>query len=192
MKILILAMIVIVFVGVFSAKILAQVPANTSESQNVYSFTMKNIDGEDVSLANYKGKALLIVNTASKCGFTPQYAGLETLYEKYKGLGFEVLAFPANNFLSQEPGTDKEIKEFCMLKYKTTFPVFAKTSVKGADINPLYRFLTTQSGFNGPIKWNFNKFLVSPDGKVISRFDSKVDPLAQELVSKLEEVLSQN
>ncbi|MCB9772037.1 MAG: glutathione peroxidase [Candidatus Omnitrophica bacterium] len=191
MKIFILIMILIVCVGIFSAKIFAQTPANTSESQNVHSFTMKNIDGEDVHLADYKGKALLIVNTASKCGFTPQYAGLETLYEKYKGRGFEILAFPANNFMRQEPGTDQEIKEFCMLKYKITFPVFAKTSVKGAGINPLYEYLTTQSGFNGPIKWNFNKFLVSPDGNVTSRFDSKVDPLALELVSKLEEVLPQ-
>ncbi len=160
-----------------------------ADTKDVFSFTMKNIDGEDVNLADYKGKALLIVNTASRCGYTPQYAGLEQLYQQYKDRGFVILAFPANNFMGQEPGTDAQIKDFCLLKYKTTFPVFAKSSVKGADMSPLYAYLTTQSGFEGPIKWNFNKFLVSPDGKVVARFDSAVLPSAPELVVELQKVL---
>lgn len=158
-------------------------------AENVHSFTVKTIDGTEKSLADYKGKALLVVNTASKCGYTKQYASLEKLYEQYRDKGFEVLAFPANNFGGQEPGSDPEIKEFCLLKYKTTFPIFSKVSVKGGDITPLYMYLTTQSGFDGDIKWNFNKFLVDPDGKVVARFDSPVDPLDGQVVAKLEEIL---
>lgn len=154
--------------------------------KNIYSFTMKTIEGEEKSLADYKGKALLVVNTASKCGFTPQYAGLEKLYEKYKDKGFEILAFPANNFLGQEPGTNSEIKEFCSLKFKTTFQLFSKISVKGKDIDPLYAYLTKESGFNGDIKWNFNKFLIAPDGRVIARFDSNVDPMSDKITGPLE------
>ena len=158
-------------------------------ASNVHAFKMATIDGKNISLSDYKGKALLIVNTASKCGYTPQYKGLEKLYEAYKDKGFEVLAFPANNFKAQEPGTNEEIKSFCFLNYKTTFPLFAKSSVKGDDINPLYKYLTTQSPFPGDIKWNFNKFLVDPDGNVVARYDSPVDPLAPELTSKLESIL---
>lgn len=194
MKILALFVVLSLFLVLASAKVFAQAqntPAASAGDKTVHSFAMKNIDGEDVSLSQYKGKVLLIVNTASKCGYTPQYAGLEKLYEQYKDRGFEILAFPANNFMSQEPGTDQEIKSFCLLKYKTTFPVFAKTSVKGGDINPLYQYLTTQAGFNGPIKWNFNKFLVGPDGKVVARFDSGVEPMSAELVAPLEKVLPQ-
>lgn len=194
MKIMILAGIIFVIVLFLCTKVFAQaedasVNPASADTENVFSFTMKNIDAEDVNLATYKGKALLIVNTASKCGYTPQYAALEQLYQEYKDRGFVILAFPANNFMGQEPGTDKQIKDFCLLKYKTTFPVFAKSSVKGADINPLYQYLTTQSGFDGPIKWNFNKFLVSPDGKVVARFDSGVEPKAPELVAELEKIL---
>lgn len=192
MKIFLLVIAAGLLLVFLSGKVFAQTSAPTApDDQNVHSFTMKNIDGEDVLLSSYKGKALLIVNTASKCGYTPQYEGLEKLYEQYKDKGFEILAFPANNFMSQEPGTDQEIKNFCLLKFKTTFPVFAKSSVKGGDINPLYQYLTTQSGFNGPIKWNFNKFLVAPDGKVVARFDSGVTPLSPELVAELEKVLPQ-
>lgn len=146
-------------------------------SQNIYNFTMKTIDGKDQSLADFKGKAVLIVNTASLCGYTPQYRSLEALYKEYKDQGFVVLAFPANNFKNQEPGSNEEIKNFCELKYQVTFPVFSKVSVKGDDINPLYQYLTTQSGFNGPITWNFNKFLIDPQGKVVARFDSRINPL---------------
>ena len=162
---------------------------NPVTTKTIYDFTVKTIDGKDVSLSDYKGRTLLIVNTASKCGFTPQYKGLETLYEKYKSRGFEILAFPANNFLGQEPGTDEKIKEFCLLNYKTQFPLFSKISVKGKDIAPLYQYLTTESGLNGDISWNFNKFLVSADGKVVARFGSKTTPEADELIRKLEEIL---
>lgn len=160
-----------------------------AQSGSVHAYTMESIYGEAVDLSQYKGKALLIVNTASRCGFTPQYAALETLYQQYKDRGFEVLAFPANNFGGQEPGTNEQIQEFCSLKFRTTFPLFAKSSVKGSDINPLYQYLTEQSPFSGPIKWNFNKFLVDPEGKVVARYDSPVDPLAAELVGKLESIL---
>jgi|WetSurMetagenome_2_1015567.scaffolds.fasta_scaffold07819_4 glutathione peroxidase len=155
----------------------------------VLQFTMKTNDGVEKHLADYKGKVLLIVNTASECGYTPQYKGLEELYEKYKDKGFVILAFPANNFGGQEPGTDAQIKQFCSLKYNVTFPLFAKTSVKGADINPLYKFLTTQAGFDGDIKWNFNKFLVDRSGKVVARYDSGVTPSSETLVKEIEAYL---
>ncbi len=159
---------------------------------NVHHFTVKNIDGEAQTLSGYKGKLALIVNVASKCGFTKQYAGLESLYEKYKDRGLVVLGFPANNFMGQEPGTDSEIKSFCTLKFNVSFPMFSKISVKGKDIDPLYKFLTTSSGFNGDISWNFNKFLVAPDGAVIARYGSNVEPLSKELIEKIEASLPKN
>jgi glutathione peroxidase len=155
----------------------------------IYAFTMKTIDGQDRPLSEYRGRALLIVNTASKCGFTPQYRAMEALYQRYRKQGLEVLAFPANNFMGQEPGTDREIREFCTTKYNVTFPMFSKISVKGKDIHPLYAWLTRESGFPGDIKWNFNKFLVDPSGKVVARYDSGTDPLSLELVRKLMTVL---
>ena len=165
--------------------------AKNAMDNTVLQFTMKTNDGAEKHLADYKGKVLLIVNTASECGYTPQYKGLEELYEKFKDKGFIILAFPANNFGGQEPGTDAQIKEFCTLKYKVTFPLFAKTSVKGADINPLYKFLTTQAGFDGDIKWNFNKFLVDRTGKVVARYDSGVRPDSDKLVTEVEKLLAQ-
>jgi len=157
---------------------------------SVHDFKVKTIDGKEASLADYKGKALLIVNTASECGYTPQYAGLEALYEKYKNRGFAVLGFPSNDFGAQEPGTNAEIKKFCELRYKTTFPLFSKIPVKGPAADPLYKYLTGLPGKQGgPITWNFNKFLIAPDGKVIEHFDSKVEPLSTELTSKVEQVL---
>lgn len=160
-----------------------------ADTINVHSFIVENMEGEKVTLDSYKGKALLIVNTASQCGYTRQYKPLEDLYNKYKDRGFEVLAFPANNFGGQEPGTNEQIKNFCFLNYKTTFPLFSKSSVKGSDITPLYKYLTQESSFVGPISWNFNKFLIDPDGDVVARFDSPVDPLAIQLVRELESVL---
>jgi len=150
---------------------------------------MKTINGREKPLADYKGKALLIVNTASRCGFTPQYKGMEALYEKYKARGFEILAFPANNFMGQEPGTDAEIKQFCDLNYKTTFPLFSKISVKGKGMHPLYQYLTSQPGFDGAISWNFNKFLISPDGRVAARYGSRTVPEDKELIAELEKIL---
>jgi glutathione peroxidase len=156
----------------------------------VYDFKVKTIDGKEASLAQYKGKALLIVNTASQCGYTPQYAGLEALYEKYKDKGLVVLAFPSNDFGGQEPGSNAEIKKFCELKYKTTFPLFEKIDVKGDDASPLYKYLTGLPGKQGgPISWNFNKFLVAPDGTVVEHFDSKADPTGAALTQKVEQVL---
>ena len=158
--------------------------------QSVYDFTLKTIDGKEQPLSSYKGKTLLIVNVASKCGFTPQYKGLEALYENYKGRGLVVLGFPANNFMGQEPGTDQQIQQFCSTTYGVTFPMFSKISVKGADIHPLYKYLTESSGQPGAISWNFNKFLVDGSGKVVARWGSKTAPDAKELTGKIEESLS--
>lgn len=164
--------------------------AEGATSRSVYDFKVRAIDGKDVALSQYKGKALLIVNTASRCGFTPQYEGLEAVYQQYRAKGFEVLAFPANNFMNQEPGTDAEIQKFCSLKYDTTFPLFSKISVKGKEISPLYAYLTKQSPFPGDIKWNFNKFLVGADGHVVARFDSKVEPTSPEVTAAIEKLLA--
>jgi len=158
--------------------------------KSVYEFKVRTIDGTRKSLSDFRGKTLLIVNTASECGFTPQYKSLEAVYEKYRPQGLVVLAFPANNFGQQEPGTNAEIKTFCTTKYKTTFPLFAKISVKGADMAPLYHYLTADSGFPGDIRWNFTKFLVAPDGRVAARFEPKTDPMQPEVLEKIEGVLA--
>lgn len=142
-------------------------------SKSIYDFSVKTIDGSEQSLSQYKGKTLLIVNTASKCGFTPQYKGLEVLYQKYKDNGLVVLGFPCNQFGAQEPGTESEIKQFCDLEYHVTFPLFAKIDVNGKDEHPLYAWLKHEApGVLGTemIKWNFTKFLVSQDGQVLKRF----------------------
>jgi len=158
-------------------------------AHDIYDFTVRANDGTEHSLAEYRGKTLLVVNTASQCGLTPQYAGLETLYERYHPRGFEVLAFPANEFGAQEPGTDDEIKTFCETSYGTTFPLFAKLVVKGDHIAPLYSWLTKDAGFPGDITWNFAKFLVGPDGKVVARFDPKTEPLDPAVTTKVEAAL---
>ena len=148
---------------------------------SVYDFTVKNIRGKDVKLDTYKGKALLIVNTASECGFTPQYKGLEKLYEKLHDKGLEILGFPCNQFGAQEPGTEKEIATFCEANYGVTFPMFAKIDVNGKNAAPLYEYLkTSRPGLLGSeaIKWNFTKFLVDRKGKVVERYAPKVEPEA--------------
>ncbi len=157
--------------------------------KTVLDFSMKNIDGQETALAAYKGKVLLLVNVASKCGYTPQYEGLQALYAKYKDQGLVVLGFPANNFGAQEPGSNEEIKQFCTLKYNVSFPLFAKISVKGDDIHPLYKFLTTQPQFGGDIKWNFGKFLVDRDGKVLARFESADKPEGEKMTQAVEQAL---
>ncbi len=143
-------------------------------------FKVKNIDGEEVDLSTYKGKTVLIVNVASKCGLTPQYKGLENLYEKYQDKGFVILGFPSNDFLWQEPGSDQEIKQFCELNYKVKFPLFSKIKVKkGKDQAELYKYLTspeTNPGFDGDIEWNFQKFLVNKEGKVVKRYSPRTTP----------------
>lgn len=145
---------------------------------NIYDFKVRNAKGVEVSMADYKGKVLLIVNTATGCGFTPQYEGLQKLYDKYKDLGLEILDFPCNQFGHQAPGTEEEIQKFCTLKYRTTFPLFAKIDVNGKDADPLFTYLKSQQGgFMGDdIKWNFTKFLVSRDGKVIDRYAPVTKP----------------
>jgi len=161
----------------------------------IYQFTLNDIDGVPVKLGAYRGKVLLVVNVASKCGYTPQYAGLEQLYQRYRAEGLVVLGFPANNFGSQEPGTEEVIKAFCTTNYHVTFPMFAKISVKGDDIHPLYKFLTetvpTGGGSAGPVTWNFNKFLIGRDGSVVGRYDSKVEPLSPELAGEIEKALAE-
>jgi glutathione peroxidase len=161
--------------------------------RSLWEIKVTDIDGNEVVLSKYKGNVLLIVNVASKCGFTPQYEGLQKIYEKYKDKGFYVLGFPANNFANQEPGTNEEIKDFCTTKYKVTFPMFAKISVKGDDIHPLYRFLTskeTNPNFYGDITWNFNKFLIDREGNVVARFSSKDAPESEAVTRKIEEYLA--
>jgi glutathione peroxidase len=161
--------------------------ASMFAASSVHEFTMTSIDGKPVSLASYKGKTLLLVNVASKCGYTPQYTGLQQLYEKYKDKGLVVIGIPANNFGGQEPGTDEEIKTFCSRNYNVTFPMMSKVSVKGADMTPLYGYLT-QAG--GDVKWNFTKFLVDKNGKVVKKFDSAVKPDSAELASAIDQTLA--
>jgi glutathione peroxidase len=157
----------------------------------VYSFTLNSIDGKPSPLADYKGKVVMLVNVASKCGYTPQYSALEAIYEKYKDQGFVILGFPANNFGAQEPGTNEEIKTFCSRKYRVSFPMYSKISVKGDDQAPLYAYLTKETGpgITGEIKWNFTKFLVDRDGKVVQRFEPAVTPDSQEVTSAIEKQL---
>lgn len=162
--------------------------------KTIYDFTVLDIEEKPVSLAQYRGQVLLIVNTASRCGFTSQYAGLESLYRRYKARGFTVLAFPANNFLNQEPGTNTEIQEFCSRRFQISFPLFAKISVKGSDIHPLYAFLTskeTNPNHSGSITWNFNKFLIGRRGSVLARFGSRTSPDHPALIQAIETALSE-
>ena len=157
---------------------------------SVYDFTLDDIDGRPVSLSRFRGKVLLLVNTASFCGNTPQYADLQKIYEKYRDQGLEILAFPANNFGQQEPGTNEEIKNFCYTKYSLTFPLFGKISVKGPDKHPLYRYLTEQSPFPGEVEWNFQKYLVDRSGHVVARYHHRTKPLSDEIVRGIETALA--
>ena len=186
-----------------TAQVAEETEPVVEQTSGIYDITVKDIDGSDVSLASYKGKVLLIVNVASKCGLTPQYEGLEALYLKYKDQGLEILAFPCNQFLGQEPGTNEEIQSFCSLNYNVTFPLFDKVDVNGENESPLYTYLKEQAPFKGypegtedfaamldeihqktgtgfdqgdAIRWNFGKFLVSKDGKNIMRFEPMVSP----------------
>ena len=158
---------------------------------SLYEIPVKDIDGKNTSLTAYKGKVILIVNVASKCGYTPQYEGLEATYEKYKAKGFAVLGFPCNQFGGQEPGTNEEIKQFCSSKYHVTFPMYDKIDVNGANRHPLYVELAGEkSPFPGDIKWNFGKFLIGKDGKIVKRFDSKVKPDSPEMTEAIEAALA--
>jgi glutathione peroxidase len=165
------------------------IPTMLFAASSVHEFTMKSIDGQSTPLASYKGKVMLVVNVASQCGYTPQYSGLQSLYEKYRDRGLVVIGVPANNFGGQEPGTDEEIKSFCTRSYHVTFPMMSKVSVKGADKTPLYQHLTESAG--GEVRWNFTKFLVDRNGKVIGRFESKVAPESAELTSAIDKALAE-
>jgi glutathione peroxidase len=158
-----------------------QTSAVSHAAENLHSLKVKGIDGQEVSLSTFKGKTLLIVNTASRCGYTPQYEGLEALYKKYKDKGFVVLGFPSNDFGAQEPGSNAEIKKFCQTKFNVDFPMFAKGEVKGEGKQPLFALLTQAAPSKGEIKWNFEKFLIDPSGQVVARFDSKVTPTDEAL-----------
>jgi glutathione peroxidase len=157
---------------------------------SVHGFTLRTIDGAEQSLADFRGHVLLIVNTASACGFTPQYAGLEKLHGDYASRGLRVLGFPSNDFGRQEPGTEQEIKTFCSTRYNVTFPLFSKITVKGPGKHPLYAFLT-QAAPAGEVKWNFAKFVVGKDGNVLARYDSKVTPQDPALLAQIEKALAE-
>ena len=171
-------------------------PANGAASEgavnSIYDIDVKDIKGNTFKLDRYKGQVMLIVNVASQCGYTPQYAGLQKLYETYQSQGLVVLGFPANNFGGQEPGTEAEIVEFCSMKYNVKFPMFSKISAAGADIHPLYRFLTdkqTNPQFAGKINWNFNKFLIDRQGQPVARFDSSDKPESEKVIRAIEAAL---
>ena len=160
--------------------------------KNIKQVTVKDIDGKSVNLADYKGKVLLIVNVASYCGFTKQYAGLEQIYKKYKDKGFEILAFPCNQFGEQEPGTNEEIKNFCSSKFDVNFKLFDKIDVNGKNKSPLYSILTdNEVTGKADIKWNFEKFLIDKDGNIVARYASKVEPTSKELISAIEKELAE-
>ncbi len=169
-------------------------PNENKEVSPVLNFTMKNIDGKDVYLGDDQGNVLLMVNVASQCGYTPQYKDLEALYRRYKDKGLKVLAFPANNFGAQEPGTNKQIKEFCTAKFDVTFDLFAKVSVKGEDQCDLYKYLTDKANtvkFGGEIRWNFQKFLINRKGQVVARFEPGDNPMSEKVIQAIETALKE-
>jgi glutathione peroxidase len=160
-------------------------------NESIYDFPLTDIDGNEMTLESYKGNVLLIVNVASKCGYTPQYEGLQSIYEEFKDDGLVVIGFPANNFRGQEPGTNEDIKQFCRLEYGVEFPMAAKVSVKGDDQAPLFTYLTSleNQDFDGDIKWNFEKFLIDREGNLIRRFRSSVKPESETLTSAIKSLL---
>ena len=175
------------------AKDVVKEPTDKPAASTPLQFTVKDIEGKEVNLADYKGKVVLMVNVASKCGNTPQYEGLEAMYEKYKDKGLVVIGFPANNFGKQEPGTNQQIKEFCEATYHVAFPMMDKVSVKGDDKSPLYKYLTdkeTNGEFAGDVEWNFGKFLIDRNGAVIARFAPKTKPESPKVVETVEKALA--
>jgi glutathione peroxidase len=178
----------VISLSVVSHPIRLKSEAMGSESK-LYAFDVKTIDGKQRSMAEYKGKVLLIVNVASKCGYTPQYKGLQEIYQKYKDKGFMILGFPSNDFLWQEPGSDEEIKQFCQTTYNVGFDMFSKIDVKGKNQHPLCRYLTRECEVPHEIKWNFNKFLVDRNGRVIAYYPSSSEPTDKEVTEKIEELI---
>ncbi len=196
-----LAIIAAIFLGSLALQMLLarkaqsepqKVAAKPAKTMSIYDFKLQSLDGKPVDFAKYKGKTILIVNTASKCGYTKQYPALQALHEKYSKQGLALLGFPANNFGGQEPGSDAEIGEFCQKNYGVGFEMFSKLSVKGDDKAPLFQFLTTEANpdLTGEIGWNFEKFLISRDGKLVARFKSGVTPDSAELTKALETELA--
>ncbi|MFA7421285.1 MAG: glutathione peroxidase [Melioribacteraceae bacterium] len=184
-----LTSISVLLASTISAKI--NPPVNGSESGNIHDVVVKDMNGKEVNLSLFKGKVLLIVNVASKCGYTKQYSGLEAIYEKYKAQGFEILAFPCNDFGGQEPGTNEEIVEFCSNTYNVKFKLFDKIKVLGSETAPLYARLTNNKNVEqGVVKWNFEKFLIDKEGNIVNRFRSKVTPESEEITKAIEAELS--
>ncbi len=176
-----------------SSLVLAIFCSDIYAETNLYSFSANLVNGQKIQLADYQGKVVLLANTASNCGFTPQYEGLQEIYQKYQDQGLVVLAFPSNDFGGQEPGTNEEIGLFCQKTYDVTFPVFEKTVVKGDLKSPLFKFLTEDSGedLSGNIKWNFEKFLINKDGKLVDRFGSFTKPTSESITSQIEKLLKE-
>ena len=168
---------------------LQQSGGGNKKGDRIYDFTLFDIDAQPVSLSKFRGKVLLLVNTASRCGYTPQYEQLQQLYEQYEPSGFEILAFPSKDFGGQELETNEAIATFCYTRYSVDFPLFAKTKVRGENKHPLYRYLTKKSQFPGEVRWNFEKYLVDRKGSVIGRYYSSVLPLSEEIISDLERAL---
>ena len=165
--------------------------ATQASAASLYDFTLPSLEGKPMPIADFKGKVILMVNVASRCGYTPQYKALESVYEKYKDKGFVILGFPANNFGAQEPGTNEEIKTFCSRTYNVSFPMYSKVSVKGDDETPIYNYLTKSAkpDIAGDIKWNFTKFLVDRNGNVVHRFEPAVTPDSPEVIAAIEQLL---
>ncbi len=192
-KLMTIMLIALLGLGIANRPVRSNEQTGGEKMKSIYDFTMKDIDGKDQKLEQYKGKVIMIVNVASRCGNTPQYAGLQKIYQQYKDKGLVILGFPANNFLGQEPGSNEEIKQFCSVNYQVTFPMFSKISVKGKDIAPLYKYLTekeTNPEFAGDISWNFNKFLIDRQGKIVARFGSRTTPEDEEVVRAIEQALA--
>ena len=176
-------------IKIFISIIILSSMALNAQDTNFYSFTVKTIDGEDISLAQFKGKKVLVVNVASKCGHTPQYEDLQKLYEEYGGDDFTIIGFPANNFLRQEPGTNEEIKEFCTINYGVTFPMMAKISVKGRNIYPLYEWLTKEENngvMDAKVSWNFQKFMIDENGELVDMVSPKRKPYDEKIIAWLQ------
>ena len=188
--------VLLIFSFLFFNQLAAQDNSTTSTkgvklTDDINDITVLDMNGKEVKLSSYNGKVLLIVNVASECGNTPQYAGLEDIYKEFQSQGFEILAFPCNDFGGQEPGTNEEIKTFCTTNYGVTFPLFDKVKILGPDKSPLYAVLTDNSVTGkGDVKWNFEKFLISKDGKIVERFGNKVQPTSDEVISAIEEQLN--
>lgn len=191
MKILLTIILALAFMNISNSGGTGNV-VPSGDTGNIHTFTVEDIRGQEVNLESYKGQVVMIVNTASKCGFTPQYKELQDLYDRYSDRGFIILGFPANNFGGQEPGSNEEIAQFCERNFGVNFPMFSKVSVKGSDQHPLFQFLTTTENedFTGDINWNFEKFILDKDGELVRRFRSRTNPTNNEILQTLETLLN--